>query len=70
MVFCVNDFAQEEKLDKYPEPVGGVETIIKNLACPQSVKHLEIQGKVFVTVVTNSLLLRFQNRLSPINTSD
>ena len=30
----VSGFAQEEKLDKYPEPVGGIESMIKNVVYP------------------------------------
>jgi protein TonB len=44
----VASFAQEEKLDKYPEPIGGVEEMIKNLVYPASAKESGIEGKVFV----------------------
>ncbi len=27
----VSGFAQEENLDKYPEPIGGIEEMVKNL---------------------------------------
>lgn len=44
----VASFAQEEKLDKYPEPIGGIETMIKNVIYPVSAKESGIEGKVFV----------------------
>ena len=44
-------FAQGEKLDKYPEPVGGVEEMIKNLVYPISAKESGIEGKVFVKAI-------------------
>lgn len=50
--FCgVSGFAQEEKLDKYPEPVGGIETMIKNVVYPQTAKDQGIQGKVMVKTI-------------------
>lgn len=48
LFFSVNGFAQEEKLDKYPEPIGGIEAMIKNVVYPQTAKDQGIQGKVFV----------------------
>ena len=48
LFFGVSGFAQEEKLDKYPEPVGGIEAMIKNVVYPVSAKEAGIQGKVFV----------------------
>ena len=47
----VSGFAQEEKLDKYPEPIGGIEAMIKNVVYPVSAKEAGIQGKVFVKVI-------------------
>ncbi len=51
LFFGVSEFAQEEKLDKYPNPVGGIEEMIKNVVYPQSAKDQGIQGKVFVKVI-------------------
>lgn len=50
-IFVVNGFAQEEKLDKYPEPVGGIEEMIKNVSYPQTAKDAGIEGKVFVKAI-------------------
>lgn len=50
-IFGLNTFAQEEKLDKYPEPVGGIEAMIKNVVYPVSAKDAGIEGKVFVKVI-------------------
>lgn len=47
----VSGFAQEEKLDKYPEPVGGIEEMIKNVSYPQTAKDAGIEGKVFVKAI-------------------
>lgn len=47
----INLFAQEEKLDKYPEPVGGIEAMIKNVVYPVSAKDAGVEGKVFVKVI-------------------
>ena len=44
-------FAQEEKLDKYPEPIGGIEAMIKNVVYPSSAKEAGIQGKVLVKTI-------------------
>lgn len=44
----ISSFAHEEKLDKYPEPFGGIEAIIANLIYSQSAKEAGIEGKVFV----------------------
>ena len=51
LFFGFNGFAQEEKLDKYPEPIGGIEAMIKNVIYPQAAKDQGIQGKVFVNVI-------------------
>lgn len=51
LFFSVSGFAQEEKLDKYPEPVGGIEVMIKNVVYPVSAKEAGIQGKVFVKAI-------------------
>lgn len=48
LFFSVSGFAQKEKLDKYPEPTGGIEAMIKNVVYPQTAKDQGIQGKVFV----------------------
>lgn len=47
----INLFAQEEKLDKYPEPIGGIESIIKNVVYPASAKEAGIQGKVLIKAI-------------------
>ena len=47
----VSGFAQEENLDKYPEPIGGIEGLVKNLDYPASAKDSGIEGKVFVRVI-------------------
>jgi TonB family protein len=44
-------FAQEEKLDKYPEPIGGIEAMIKNVVYPVSAKEAGIEGKVLVKTI-------------------
>ena len=49
--FGVIGFAQEEKLDKYPEPIGGIEALIKNVVYPQTAKDQGIQGKVMVKTI-------------------
>ena len=51
LVLGVSGFAQEEKLDKYPEPIGGIEAMIKNLVYPISAKEAGIEGKVFVRAI-------------------
>jgi TonB family protein len=37
--------------DKMPEPVGGIEAIIKNVVYPELAKQAGIQGKVFVAAL-------------------
>ena len=51
LFFGVSVFAQEEKLDKYPEPVGGIEAMIKNVVYPQTAKDQGIQGKVMIKTI-------------------
>lgn len=51
LLFGATSFAQEEKLDKYPEPVGGIEAMIKNVVYPVTAKDQGIQGKVFVKAI-------------------
>ena len=51
LYFGINLFAQEEKLDKFPEPIGGIETMIKNVVYPVSAKEAGIQGKVLVKTI-------------------
>lgn len=47
----VSGFAQEDKLDKFPEPIGGMESIIKNVVYPVSAKEAGIEGKVLVKTI-------------------
>ena len=47
----INLFAQEENLDKFPEPIGGIEAMIKNVVYPVSAKESGIQGKVLVKTI-------------------
>jgi periplasmic protein TonB len=51
LFFGVSGFAQEEKLDKYPEPVGGIEAMIKNVVYPVSAKDAGVEGKVLVKAI-------------------
>lgn len=51
LFFGVSVFAQKEKLDKYPMPVGGIEEMIKNVVYPASAKEAGIEGKVLVKAV-------------------
>ncbi|MBK7632582.1 MAG: energy transducer TonB [Ignavibacteriales bacterium] len=51
LFFGINLFAQEEKLDKFPEPVGGIEQMIKNVVYPQTAKDAGIEGKVIVKAI-------------------
>ncbi len=51
LLFELSSFAQEKKLDRYPEPIGGIEAIIANLIYPQSAKDAGIEGKVFVKAI-------------------
>ncbi|MDQ7817838.1 MAG: energy transducer TonB [Melioribacteraceae bacterium] len=44
--------AQDKKeLDKVPMPVGGMETILKNVVYPEDAKKNKIEGKVLVKVL-------------------
>lgn len=51
LFFGINLFAQEEKLDKFPEPIGGIEEMIKNVVYPVSAKEAGIEGKVLVKTI-------------------
>jgi protein TonB len=44
--------AQEKnELDKVPMPVGGMETILKNVVYPEDAKKDKIEGKIFVKAI-------------------
>ena len=47
----LNSYAQEEKVDVMPEPIGGIEELYKNVVYPQSAKDANIQGKVVVKAI-------------------
>jgi len=44
----VTFLAQEEKLDKTPFPIGGIEAIAKQVKYPAEAKEQNIQGKVLI----------------------
>ena len=46
-VLGFNSFAQ----DKQPEPIGGIEAILKNVVYPQSANEANIQGKVLIKAI-------------------
>lgn len=50
-LFGLDILAQEDKVDVMPEPVGGLEQMIKNVVYPQTAKDAGIEGKVFVKVI-------------------
>lgn len=39
---------EEQKLDKWPAPVGGIEAILNNVVYPEKAREEKIEGKVFV----------------------
>lgn len=49
----VNTFAQEEKPDVMPEPIGGIEAIMKNVVYPEFAKEEGVQGKVIVKLIVD-----------------
>jgi protein TonB len=51
----ISSFAQEDKVDVLPEPIGGLEQIIKNVVYPQSAKEAGIEGKVFIKAIIDEL---------------
>ena len=51
LIAATTSFAQEEDLDKYPEPVGGIEELVKNLVYPASAKESGVEGKVLVKAI-------------------
>ena len=53
VLFGLNTFAQEEKPDVMPEPIGGIEAIMKNVVYPESAKEEGIQGKVYVKLIVD-----------------
>lgn len=44
---------EKEELDKKPMPVGGMETILKNVVYPSDAKKAGIEGKIFVKAIIN-----------------
>jgi periplasmic protein TonB len=53
LLFGLNIFAQEEKPDVMPEPIGGIEAIMKNVVYPESAKEEGVQGKVIVKLIVD-----------------
>ena len=53
LLLGINLFAQEEKLDKYPEPIGGIESMFIFVVYPVSAKEAGIQGKVLVKTIVD-----------------
>jgi TonB family protein len=53
LLFGLNTFAQEEKPDLMPEPIGGIEAIMKNVVYPESAREEGIQGKVLVKLIVD-----------------
>jgi protein TonB len=50
-VFGFFSYAQEQELDKFPVPIGGIEAMIKNVAYPVSAKEAGIEGKVLIKTI-------------------
>ncbi len=50
-ILGLNTFAQEQKPDVMPEPVGGIEQILKNVVYPKSAKEAGIEGQVVVKAI-------------------
>ncbi|HSL90051.1 MAG TPA: energy transducer TonB, partial [Ignavibacteriaceae bacterium] len=53
VLFGLNAFAQEEKPDVMPEPIGGIEAIMNNVVYPDSAKEEGVQGKVIVKLIVD-----------------
>lgn len=53
LFLVANLFAQENKPDVLPEPIGGIEEIIKNVVYPASAKESGIEGKVLVKAIVD-----------------
>jgi TonB family protein len=50
-LFGLDIIAQEDKVDVMPEPIGGIEQILKNVVYPKAAKDAGIEGKVIVKAV-------------------
>lgn len=51
---CCGNKKLEKKLDKYPEPIGGLKAIMKNVKYPEEAKKAGIQGKVIVIALVDT----------------
>lgn len=51
VISSLSVFAQEEKLDKLPFPVGGIDQIAKNVVYPPTAKESSLQGEVLIKAV-------------------
>jgi protein TonB len=49
----LHSFAQEEKVDLLPQPVGGIKQILKNVVYPKTAKDAGIEGKVLIKAVVD-----------------
>lgn len=53
-LFSCNISIAQEKLDKYPEPVGGMMAMAKNVQYPEVAKRACIEGTVYVLATVNA----------------
>ena len=53
ILFGSNTFAQEEKAEVTPEPIGGIESIVKNVVYPKSAKENGVEGKVIIKAIVD-----------------
>ena len=51
--FGLNIFAQEKKAEVTLEPIGGIESIVKNVVYPQSAKENGVDGKVIINAIVD-----------------
>lgn len=53
LLFAVSALLAQDKkeMDKYPEPIGGIEAIAKHVKYPEEAKKANIEGRVFVEAV-------------------
>ncbi|MGD8778566.1 MAG: energy transducer TonB [Ignavibacteria bacterium] len=51
LLFIISIGYSQEKVEKMPSPIGGIEAIMKNVEYPKEAKENEIEGKVLVKAV-------------------
>ena len=51
--FTLQTKAQEQKVDKLPELVGGIKSVMEKVVYPEDAKKNNVEGKVFIKIIVD-----------------